>query len=451
MPKKGGRLTKCRYCNEEGLVWGKNSLGNWKLYPPIDKYARPPIADLNGVRHKCGGKSLLVPGPIVPTLNPTLQEHKLNLEYFPGDIVTWDGKQWRCKEAHSYNGTRPSQQDVEHCRRIWELVETVPQSTPYTSTPQSGESTNMTDLEKALAAAVSPYLKQTVDEEKVRAIVKAELASAPAIQDHSTRVLQIELTSPSAPVITIPKAHKQVPELLYWVNQREPVMLFGKPGTGKSHSAHQVSEAINLSFWLISLNPQTPESRLFGYKDAVGNYHHTGFRSAYENGGVVCIDEIDNASDSLLTSLNSALSNGHGCFPDAMVKRHPDFVLIATANTPGRGGDINHAGRRPLDAATIDRFAIIEWDYDLDLEKSLVNDINPNAMDWFEYVVRTREHCRVNHPRVIVSPRASYKGALALKNSGFSIEQIADSVLFKGLDKDTKAKILSAVPLPITV
>lgn len=250
-------------------------------------------------------------------------------------------------------------------------------------------------------------------------------------------------------------AHRQVPKLIAVVSKRDlsgyrfPVMLFGKPGVSKSYSAHQVADALGLSFGLISLNPQTPESRLFGFIDAGGRYHRTLFREAFENGGVYVIDEIDNASDALLTSLNSCLANGHGAFPDGMVKRHSDFICIATANTPGRGGDANHSGRRQLDAATINRFITINWLNDDELELKMAQAASTaNGRLWLEWVRKVRTYCEAHHPRVIVSPRTTVSGAVLSEDPLFTLEEVADMTLFKGLDRDTRAKVLSACPLP---
>jgi cobaltochelatase CobS len=269
------------------------------------------------------------------------------------------------------------------------------------------------------------------------------------------KTLTIELLGDDGEIRRVEGAHAQMPELLYWANSKDmhgyrwPVMLFGKPGVSKSFSTKQAADAMGLSFGLISLNPQTPESRLFGFIDAGGKYHRTLFREAFENGGVFLIDEIDNANDALLTSLNSCLANGHGAFPDGRIERHADFVCVATANTPGRGGDANHSGRRQLDAATINRFAVIEWKNDDELEMRIATAINEKAGRlWLEWIRKVRVYCEAHHPRVIVSPRSTYMGAKALLDSPFTIEQIADMTLFKGLDKDTKAKILSACPFP---
>lgn len=359
-------------------------------------------------------------------------------------------------QPHACTARLPATPEPEQEPEPIDTAETQPAAAPSPApTPKPAaapEPAPAGDLARALAAAVEPYVKGKVDEVRVREIVAEQIARA----DVGVKTLRIELPQPAGDAIRIDGAHAQLPEMLYWLNARDvngyrhAVLLFGKPGTSKSYSAHQAAGALALSFGLISLNPQTPESRLFGYKDAGGSYHRTTFRDAYEKGGIYLIDEIDNASDSLLTSLNSSLANGHGAFPDGMIARHMNFVCIATANTPGRGGDVNHAGRRPLDAATINRFVVIEWRNDDELEARLVHAINPKKIGagWLAWVRKVRAYCDDHHPRVIVSPRSSMMGARALVDSPFTLEQIADQTLFKGLDKDTRAKILAACPLP---
>jgi len=112
------------------------------------------------------------------------------------------------------------------------------------------------------------------------------------------------------------------------------VYLYGAPGGGKTTAAKLIAAALKTPLYALALNAATPEYRLTGYLDATGTYRTTGFRRGYENGGLVLLDEIDNASGNLLTSLNTALENGFLEFPDGTVLAHPEFHLIATGNTP---------------------------------------------------------------------------------------------------------------------
>ena len=84
--------------------------------------------------------------------------------------------------------------------------------------------------------------------------------------------------------------------------------------------------------------------------------------------------------------LNSALANGSCAFADGMVKRHEDFILIATANTFGNGANAQYVGRNQLDSATLDRFVTIEWGYDEELEMAIASD-----KEWCETVQNTEK------------------------------------------------------------
>ena len=58
-------------------------------------------------------------------------------------------------------------------------------------------------------------------------------------------------------------------------------------------------------------------------------------------------------------------------FPHETIDRHPNFHIIAAANTWGKGADLEYVGRTALDAATLDRFDNIFFDYDRKLEECL--------------------------------------------------------------------------------
>lgn len=249
--------------------------------------------------------------------------------------------------------------------------------------------------------------------------------------------------------------HKCYPELLYRMSQRQSVYIYGPMGSGKSHAAEQAAAALGLTYAYTSLNPQSPASLLMGFIDAQGRYVETDFYRAYKNGGAFCLDEYDNGSSSLYTSLNSALANGHCSFPCGMIERHPDFVLIATGNTTGRGGDWQYPERRKIDESCLDRLKFIAWDYDVQLENSIVSrlsDATQITAPWVAFVRKVREYVnrRENGIKggVYATPRAIFTGCDDLVNSPLSVENIADANVFKGLDKDTRVRILNACPLP---
>jgi len=152
-----------------------------------------------------------------------------------------------------------------------------------------------------------------------------------------------------------------------------PVLVTGEAGSGKTYSAVQVAKSMGLEFRSLSVGLQTSKTDLLGYMDATGKYVNTSFREMYEKGGVFVMDEIDAGNSNVLIVINSALSNGFASFPDKQVEVHKDFRFIATANTIGKGANTKYVGRNQLDAALLDRFAIIHLGYSDSVEASLLS------------------------------------------------------------------------------
>lgn len=219
------------------------------------------------------------------------------------------------------------------------------------------------------------------------------------------------------------------------------IMLVGQAGSSKSFLCTQVSRALNLQCYPMSLGSQTTKSDLIGFTNAHGNYITTPVREAYENGGVCVLDEIDSANAGVLTILNGMLSSDKYSFPDKIVDKHKDFICIATANTYGLGADLNYVGRNRLDGATMDRFIVINIDYDEQLEEQLTQN-----KDWFNIVRKIRDNATKNGLKVIVSPRASMNGADLLE-VGIEPNEVLRMTILKGLSKDIEEQLLRGVDL----
>jgi cobaltochelatase CobS len=231
-------------------------------------------------------------------------------------------------------------------------------------------------------------------------------------------------------------SHRVLPEVLTALHARCHVLLVGTAGTGKSMLAKQAAEALGLEFQALSVGPTTPMSKVFGYFDAHGHYHDTPFRRAFEHGGVMLLDELDNGHPGLLAELNQALALGTCAFADGMVDAHPDFRLIATGNTYGSGGDRTFVGRQALDAATLDRFIVIDVPIDPELEKRIALVHAPSHQkkthELLEEVWRLRELAEQKNLPVMFSPRASIDGAKLLE-AGASLAQVLQWRVTRGL------------------
>lgn len=323
---------------------------------------------------------------------------------------------------------------------------------PFTATPQYAreiEREQGDTLTATIAAAVAKYMptpSASVDVETVREIVRAEMATGGA--------LRIEVQAPGKAPKDMGRQHAIFPRLLRYVAARKNVLLVGPAGSGKTTLGSKVAEALDLAYYPISMGPQTPQSDFFGFMQPQFNgpatYVETVIRRAYEFGGLVLFDEFDNGDASVIKSTNQLTGNGHCCFPDGVVKRHPDFVIIAAANTYGNGASREYVGGMQLDASSLDRFATLPVDYDEALETDLTlasyrahggtDDSVPVA--WLEFVRRARANRERFKIRHIVSPRASIDGAMMLA-CGESRDEVAASLLWKGLDSDSIARLAS--------
>lgn len=222
--------------------------------------------------------------------------------------------------------------------------------------------------------------------------------------------------------------HKEFQTMLKMAQAGVNILMVGPAGSGKTTAAEMVSKALNRPFFFNGAIDT--EYKLKGFTDAQGRVVKTAFRDAFENGGVYLFDEVDASQPAATMAFNSALANGWCDFPDKRVTRHPDTVIIAAANTFLGGATFEYVGRNKQDAAFIDRFVTLAWDYDDAMEKALCS-----HKTWCDHVQRVRAKAKSLSLKVIISPRASFEGAKML-NQGLPWEFVEKSAIKKGMTDD---------------
>lgn len=328
-------------------------------------------------------------------------------------------------------------------------------------------------LEALIAAAIAPYLDNAMagktDEARVAEIandiveetlIREDYISTERAQNLVSKAIEgvSDIIKAELSKINVPKTievknletgttqnlglqHKDFEALLLRARMRKNVWLAGPAGGGKTHVCGAIAKAMGISFYPQSVGAQTTESKLVGFVAANGQYSETPLYKAYKFGGFYLLDEADAGNANILTVLNALLSSGHYTFPNGeLVEKHPDFVCFAAANTFGRGADRLYVGRNQLDAATLDRFLVRDFDYDQDLERNLALAINPNASEWIDLVQRWRKSAWDKKERLVISPRASIHGAEMLLY-GCSIDEAAQETIWKGAPQDIIRKI----------
>lgn len=210
-----------------------------------------------------------------------------------------------------------------------------------------------------------------------------------------------------------------------------PVYLAGPAGSGKNHTVEQIADELGWEFYFS--NSVQQEYKLTGFIDAGGKYHETEFYKVCtsDKDCVFFLDEMDASIPEVLVLLNAAIANGYFEFPNGRVElEHVHFV--AAGNTVGSGADEMYTGRMVLDQATLDRFAIIEFDYSLRIEMA----ISKGNADLVSFIRQLREEADKKGIRATFSYRCITM-VTKLEVAGMDDEEIIRIAVMKGLDKDT--------------
>jgi MoxR-like ATPase len=157
------------------------------------------------------------------------------------------------------------------------------------------------------------------------------------------------------------------------------VFISGPAGSGKSSMCHQIAQDLGLDYGFLSCTEGMSEAHLTGRMNMMGEYLPSDCVRILEKGGVLLLDEIDGANANTLVMLDELLSNGRMAIPNRheapYVDKHPQTLIICSANTWGTGGNAQYK-RNALDAAFLDRFCAgkIEVGYDIERERSIAQE-----------------------------------------------------------------------------
>lgn len=252
-----------------------------------------------------------------------------------------------------------------------------------------------------------------------------------ALEEAQARRVILEIRSPSPtepPVIAdVSAEHEKFPMLVKLAialrSERRNIWLSGPAGSGKTSAAHRLAALLKRPFDYLG-GIDTPY-KLSGFINATG-YQSTAFRRMYETGGVILLDELDSSSPAALLEVNAALANGYASFPDGLVQRHDNCVVIGAGNTWGLGADAQYTGRTKLDAAFLDRFVKIAWDYDENLEARAAQATHDDP--WLTVVRKVRRATFSSGAHMVISPRASITGCELLRTGLFTNEEVVEAV-----------------------
>ena len=325
-----------------------------------------------------------------------------------------------------------------YLRKAQELVgRTQPEEKPVEPKPSSNQG-GLGKVEEALLTLMDERLKESSNQ----VIENAK----PMIEEYVKKTYG---TLPQVHEVKTPKETKKIQGILHekfdtvmnLVNANIPVFLTGPAGTGKNVICKQVAEALGLEFYFS--NAVTQEYKITGFIDANGVYHKTQFFEAFVNGGLFMLDEMDGSIPEVLIMLNAAIANKYFDFPTGRFEAHKDFRIIAAGNTFGTGADMEYTGRYQLDAASLDRFALVEIDYSKTIETALAQ--NDEAL--VEYARGLRKVLKNAGIRHLVTYRSIER--IKTLDGIMPLDEALKISLIKNLGKDDIRVILGELRLEV--
>ncbi|MBP1547665.1 MAG: AAA family ATPase [Oscillospiraceae bacterium] len=182
--------------------------------------------------------------------------------------------------------------------------------------------------------------------------------------------------------------HERFDDILTAVIEDSNPYIIGPSGCGKTYLVEQIAALLGVEF--LDIGYINEEYDIIGFQTASGGYNYPAFYRAYKYGGIVFCDEFDNSNSRAAVKLNSFMSSGENagyCFPNGeLVKRHPNFRIIAAGNTAGSGADRNYSTREKIEESVQQRFMAMYVNYDNRLEKEILAEYPK----WFEFAVQFR-------------------------------------------------------------
>jgi len=318
------------------------------------------------------------------------------------------------------------------------------------------------DIVTAALAGFNPVSDETIGA-KVDAAVEPALDALAMLADSVPAMIEAAVDKlrptivqlPGCPDVTIEgRTHAKFAEVLAYLNAGVTPFLVGPAGTGKTYLARQAADALGVRCIVISCHPMMTRAEMIGYMAPGTNEHNVGpLGEAWQeaDGAVLVFDEIDAAHPAALVTLNDCLAATAGTTirlaDGSMAPRPERLFIIATANTFGTGPNAQYVGRNALDAATLDRFATVEIDYDRDTERELVGPyLNGSSAKWLDAVETMRSNAESGAIRTVVSTRGVVDVA-KLVHAGIPIDQAVTSRIAKGLGADQTRKLMEGVTL----
>lgn len=216
--------------------------------------------------------------------------------------------------------------------------------------------------------------------------------------------------------------------------------VWGPAGSGKSYLAEKVAESLGVPFYSLEFGDASTELDVTGYVNATGLVE-TPYTRAYEHGGLVLGNEVDNTSSRVLKALNAIIEARVGqpmVLPDGrIIHRHKDFHMVLTANTNGRGAMQGYESAEVIDISTLTRCAFIQLNYSDAHEQMLSGDEHQYLASTVWRLRRVVDELGIDY---VVTPRSIVQGRKLIE-AGIPWHEVYDMVFLRWLDADDRKAV----------
>jgi cobaltochelatase CobS len=270
--------------------------------------------------------------------------------------------------------------------------------------------------------------------------------------------------------ITIDPFFEEDPEaakvITFGMKRRKNIYIVGPTGCGKSSLVINLAAKSNDKVEIVSMDGETCKDDIIGKLliteqngQAVTSVAYGPALRAYSEGKILLLEEVDMANPDILAAMHRMMELQSGFVTvnigtAQIVKKHVNFMVIATANTIGWGEDsFMYAGTKPQNQAFMNRFSLtMKMDYlpadkeaqvvhnktgiDLNIAKDLVNVAGE---------VRTARNSAVDRVASVISTRDLLELADAMEGMGVKAQDGARITFLNRMqesDRDIVQKII---------
>jgi len=260
------------------------------------------------------------------------------------------------------------------------------------------------------------------------------------------------------------------------IDSRQNLLWVGPTGNGKTSSVLQLASLLNQPVQRINMDGDVRKADFVGEKvvdvdetsgQSVTRWVDGILPTAMRRGHWLLIDELDAAPAQILFVLQAVLERsttgaklvltGNG---GEVVKAHPNFRILATANTKGRGDDSGmYQGTNSLNEAFLDRFGVVlETSYpDVDVETRILTRKTGIRAEMARKMVSVanevrraaaNEQCYTTFStrRLLAwAQQAVWFGAQEINGAAKAVSKAASGAVLNRMSKDDKAFVASLI------